>query len=146
MTDAVEFARAVGPASAGEARRLRHEAREWLAGLDLDDDTRDRVLAAVSEAVENAVEHAYPGGEAGSIELTLWCEPRAVNVAVTDHGAWAAETGTAGPAAPNSTAPRGRGIVLMHRSVDSVAIRHGVGGTTVALRQERPRGGPAPAS
>jgi hypothetical protein len=34
----------------------------------------------------------------------------------------------------------------MHRSVDSVAIRHGVGGTTVALRQERPRGGQAPAS
>jgi hypothetical protein len=25
----------------------------------------------------------------------------------------------------------------MHRSVDSVAIRHGAGGTTVALRQHR---------
>ncbi len=144
MTDAVEFARAMGPASAGEARRLRHEAREWLAGLDLDDETRDRVLTAVSEAVENAVEHAYPQGEAGSVELTLWCEPRAVNVAVTDHGAWAAENG--GPTAPHGGDARGRGIVLMHRSVDSVAIRHGSTGTTVALRQERPRGGQAPAA
>lgn len=140
MTDAVEFARAMGPASAGEARRLRHEAREWLAGLDLDEDTRERVLTAVSEAVENAVEHAYPGDDAGTVELTLWCEPRAVNVAVTDHGAW--PTGTVGDIATDTTSSRGRGIVLMHRSVDSVAIRHGDAGTTVALRQERPRGGP----
>ena len=41
------------------------------------------------------------------------------------------------PAGPGSHATRGRGIVLMHRSVDSVAIRHTAAGTTVALRQER---------
>src|ERR1700759_2165927 len=60
MTDTVQFARAMGPASALEAHRLRHEAQGWLAGLDMDDEARERVLTAVSEAVENAVEHAYP--------------------------------------------------------------------------------------
>ncbi|PVZ14211.1 ATP-binding protein [Actinomycetospora cinnamomea] len=134
MTDAVEFARAVHPARADEAARMRHEARDWLAGLELDQDARERVLIAVSEAVENAVEHAYPGDAEGTVELTLWCEADSVNVRVTDHGTWS--EGSA-PAAPGSHAARGRGFVLMQRSVDSVAIRHTRTGTTVALRQQR---------
>ncbi|GAA4862830.1 ATP-binding protein [Actinomycetospora straminea] len=140
MTDAVEFARAVHPARADESQRMRHEARDWLAGLDIDQDTRERVLIAVSEAVENAVEHAYPGGTDGTIELTLWCEADAVNVRVTDNGQW---SDAAAPATQGSHAPRGRGFVLMQRSVDSVAVRHTSRGTTVALRQQR---GPAAAA
>jgi anti-sigma regulatory factor (Ser/Thr protein kinase) len=134
MTDAVEFARVVHPARADEAQRMRHEARDWLAGLDLEQDARERVLVAVSEAVENACEHAYPADAEGTVELTLWSEADAVNVRVTDHGRWS--EGSV-PAAPGSHATRGRGFVLMHRSVDSVAIRHTAAGTTVALRQER---------
>src|SRR4051812_11127275 len=140
MTDAVEFARAVHPARADEAQRMRHEARDWLAGLDIDQDARDRVLTAVSEAVENACEHAYPQGAEGTVELTLWCEQDAVNVRVTDHGTW---TDAGEPAPPGSPAPRGRGFVLMQRSVDSVAVRHTRAGTTVALRQHRPGVEPA---
>ena len=141
MTDAVEFARVVHPARADEAARMRHEARDWLAGLELDQDARERVLIAVSEAVENAVEHAYPSDHAeGTVELTLWCEEDSVNVRVTDNGTWS-EGST--PAADGSHAVRGRGFVLMQRSVDSVAIRHTPTGTTVALRQQR---GTEPAS
>lgn len=134
MTDAVEFARAVHPARPDESQRMRHEAREWLAGLDIDQEARDRVLTAVSEAVENAVEHAYPEDAEGTVELTLWCEADAVNVRVTDQGRWSEGSE---PAAPGSHALRGRGFVLMHRSVDSVAVRHTSRGTTVALRQLR---------
>lgn len=134
MTDRMEFARAVRAARVGEATRLRGEVRGWLADLDIDEDTRERVLTAVSEAVDNAVEHAYPDDAEGTVELTLWVEPDAVNVSVVDHGAWH-EAST--PAAPGSHAPRGRGIVLMHRSVDSVSIRHTDDGTTVALRHHR---------
>ena len=134
MTDAVEFARAVHPARVDEAQRMRHEARDWLAGLDLDQEARERVLMAVAEAVENAVEHAYPQGAEGTVELTLWCEEDSVNVRVTDHGTW---SDASEPAAPGSDAPRGRGFVIMQRSVDSVAVRHTPGGTTVALRQHR---------
>jgi len=134
MADRMEFARAVRPARVGEATRLRGEVRGWLADLDLDADARERVLQAVSEAVDNAVEHAYPEGTEGTVELTLWSEADAVNVSVVDHGAW---HDGAEPAGPGSHASRGRGIVLMHRSVDHVAIRHTDDGTTVALRQQR---------
>jgi len=134
MTDAVEFARVVHPARADEAARMRHEARTWLAGLELDQDARERVLIAVSEAVENAIEHAYPSDAEGTVELTLWCEADSVNVRVTDHGTW---SGGSEPVADGSHAARGRGFVLMQRSVDSVAIRHTRSGTTVALRQHR---------
>lgn len=134
MTDAVEFARAVYPARPDESQRMRHEARDWLAGLDIDQEARERVLTAVSEAVENACEHAYPGEAEGIVELTLWCEADAVNVRVTDNGQWSE---AAAPASPGSHAARGRGFVLMHRSVDSVAVRHTAQGTTVALRQHR---------
>jgi serine/threonine-protein kinase RsbW len=134
MTDAVEFARAVHPASADEAQRMRHEARDWLAGLDIDQEARERVLTAVAEAVENACEHAYPQDAEGTVELTLWCEEDSVNVRVTDNGQWSEGSQ---PAADGSHARRGRGFVLMQRSVDSVAIRHTGKGTTVALRQHR---------
>lgn len=134
MTDRMEFARAVRPAHVGEATRLRGEVRGWLGELDADDDTRERVLTAVSEAVDNAVEHAYPDGTEGTVELTLWVEADAINVSVVDHGAW--HEG-APPAEPGSHASRGRGIVLMHQSVDSVAIRHTDDGTVVALRHHR---------
>lgn len=134
MTDAVEFARAVHPARPDESQRMRHEARDWLAALDIDPDVRERVLVAVSEAVENACEHAYPEDTEGLVELTLWCEKDAVNVRVTDHGRW---SDPAAPATPGSHAARGRGFVLMQRSVDSVAVRHTAQGTTVALRQHR---------
>lgn len=143
MTNRMEFARAEGPARPEEAQRLRHEAQRWLAGLDLSPDDRERVIAAVSEAVENAVEHAYAAraraGEDGAedddpatVELVAWAEADAINVRVVDHGHWlepdeGEETGEA-------PAKRGRGFVLMHRSVDSVAIRHTASGTTVALR------------
>lgn len=134
MTDRMEFARAVRPARVGEATRLRAEVRGWLADLDIDDEARERVLVAASEAVDNAVEHAYPEGAEGTVELTLWAEADAVNVSVVDHGAW---HDGAPPADPGSHAARGRGIVLMHRSVDSVAIRHTDDGTTVDLRLQR---------
>lgn len=134
MTDRMEFARAVRPARVGEATRLRGEVRSWLADLDVDDETRERVLIAASEAVDNAVEHAYPEGSDGTVELTLWSEADAINVSVVDHGAWH-DGGE--PAAPGSAARRGRGIVLMHRSVDSVSIRHTDDGTIVALRHHR---------
>lgn len=134
MTDRMEFARAVRPAHVGEATRLRGEVRGWLAQLEADDDTRERVLTAVSEAVDNAVEHAYPDGAEGTVELTLWVDADAINVSVVDHGAW--HEG-ASPAEPGSHAPRGRGFVLMHRSVDSVSIRHTDDGTVVALRHHR---------
>jgi serine/threonine-protein kinase RsbW len=134
MTDRMEFARAVRPAHVGEATRLRGEVRGWLSQLEADEDTRERVLAAVSEAVDNAVEHAYPDGAEGTVELTLWVEADAINVSVVDHGAW---HDGAPPAGPGSHATRGRGIVLMHHSVDSVAIRHTHDGTVVALRHHR---------
>ena len=47
--------------------------------------------------------------------------------------------GTAGHegSAVGTHGARGRGIVLMHRSVDSVAIRHDAAGTAVLLRHHR---------
>src|ERR1700742_5165921 len=127
MTDTVTFARAMGPASATEAHRLRHEARDWLAGLEMDDEGRDPVLAAVNEAVENAVEHAYPAGSDGVVEMTLWVESDSVNVQVCDHGRWMQQAD--GPTPPGIPAPRGRGIVLMQRSGARAASRPAAAGT-----------------
>lgn len=134
LSDVVEFARAVRPACAEEATRLRAEVRSWLGGLDIEQEARERVLTAVSEAVDNAVEHAYSPDVRGTVELTLWSEHDAINVSVVDHGAW--HDGTP-PAPPGSRARRGRGLVLMHRSVDSVSVRHGRDGTVVDLRHQR---------
>jgi serine/threonine-protein kinase RsbW len=145
---AVEFARVVRAAHPEQVGHLRHEARRWLTDLGLPEDEQESVLLAVNEAVENAVEHAYADEDEGVVELTLWAEPGVVNVAVVDHGRWrepgedesatVEEAPTGGEeSAVGTHGARGRGIVLMHRSVDSVAIRHDAAGTAVLLRHHR---------
>lgn len=47
---------------------------------------REKVALAVSEAVANAVAHAYVGKRAGRVRIRAWAENDAVRVAVVDQG------------------------------------------------------------
>ena len=69
------FDHQVWPASPHHIGAIRAAVYHWLAPLALEDDTRDDVVLAVSEAASNAVEHAYPPTVGGVVELTLWTEP-----------------------------------------------------------------------
>ncbi|MDX8037199.1 ATP-binding protein [Lentzea sp. BCCO 10_0856] len=123
------------PAEAHEVAPVRHQLREWLGDSELTEDEAVDLVLAVSEAVNNSVEHAYPGPAGGTIEVRARIgRYGAVHVDVTDHGQWRVP--------PPALTTRGRGLLLMRESVDEVEIDRTSSGTTVRLTRAR---APAPA-
>ncbi len=150
--DAVEFERVSYPARPEQVPTIRSDLRTWLGTSDVPDEVTASLVLAVSEAVENAIKHAYPHRQdsdpAPNVDLTMCVDDTEVLLTVADHGAWARPATTAlehdtaaGPAR------HGRGIILMNAHVDDVAIHHDSRGTTVLLgsrlHRDRTPSGPA---
>lgn len=88
------------PANPAVVARARRQIRGWLSGLGWPEQALADLEYAVSEAVSNAVEHAYrsePGSGvvevAGVMEVTAVVEElsdgtRRARVWVRDHGRW----------------------------------------------------------
>lgn len=123
------------PADPREVAPVRHQLREWLQDSGFTEDEAIDLVLAVSEAVNNSVEHAYPGPARGTVEVSARIgDDGAVHVDVTDHGQWRVP--------PPALTTRGRGLLLMRESVDEVEIDRSANGTTVRLTRARM---PAPA-
>jgi anti-sigma regulatory factor (Ser/Thr protein kinase) len=109
--------------------RTRQRLGGWLSELGWPNDPADDVVLAVSEAVSNALEHAYRGPDRGWIHITA--EPTdhrdgaRVVVRVTDHGQWRPAAG------PHPY--RGHGIKVMSELMDRLEFQRGPAGTTVTL-------------
>lgn len=84
------------------------------------------MLLAVGEAAANAVEHAYPDGAHGSVEVLLERDAGGVTGAVRDSGAWRPP-----PADPGF---RGRGLQILRALADDLDVRAEAGGTIVRFR------------
>jgi anti-sigma regulatory factor (Ser/Thr protein kinase) len=111
-------------------RPIRDEVHRWLAPLELGRNTHGDLVYAVSEAATNAVEHAYqPVTDESVVEVSFWTEPATVCIEIVDHGSW--KTPASGECG------RGRGIQMMHRLADSVAIHYDGRGTRVLLCHTR---------
>jgi serine/threonine-protein kinase RsbW len=107
---------------------LRKDLRGWLTTHAADEELTQAVLLACSEAVANAIEHGYRDDPFGQVEVVATVSPDAVEVRVTDHGAWR-------PEPPDGT--RGRGLGLIREAMDHLAVDHGDDGTTVTMRRSR---------
>jgi len=118
------------------ARTVRAHLRTWLSEIGADPDETSDVVHAVSEFVENAVEHGY--GTAAShepqeiiVEAALAGDGN-LYASVADYGTWkdyrAGEKG------------RGRGLAMAEALVSQAQITHRAGGTTASLvhRLSRP--------
>ena len=121
----------------------RHQLRRWLAGLSWPSGQLDDIVVAVSEAVTNAIEHAYFDQPPAVVDVRGGVEAtpggkRRVTIIVRDHGRWRP--------APTDDQHRHRGIPLMRACMDTVTIGQpddGRVGTWVVLRS---RAVPSPAS
>jgi len=105
----------------------------WLNRLDATADDADALHLAMVEVFTNAIEHAYPPDEPGTIELDASLEDDgSVACLVTDHGSWQ-------PPDP-ADADRGHGLMVAGHSVDKLLVSHSRSngmasrGTTVTLR------------
>jgi serine/threonine-protein kinase RsbW len=80
-TDRLELrARAV----AGAIPRIRHAVRDFAAAHEVHD--VDAVALAITEAVTNAVIHAYRCDEPGEVRVVACAEPSRFVVVVRDYG------------------------------------------------------------
>jgi serine/threonine-protein kinase RsbW len=120
------------PADAHQIAPLRRDLRGWLIANAIDEDSRNAVVLACSEAVANAIEHGYRGDGRGVIVVRASLVDAGVEVRVRDEGSW--RSGAGDPA-------RGRGLLLIRQVMDEVQVER-EHGTTVTMRR-RTRGGAA---
>ncbi|MGK5739859.1 SpoIIE family protein phosphatase [Micromonospora sp. URMC 103] len=114
------------PAEVASLRPLRAELDGWLASCAVPEAERYGVVLACSEAVANAIEHAYRGDPARRVHVSATIDGRAVELRVSDSGQWRT---------PRVSADRGRGMALMGRLMDDLVVDRGEG-TTVLMRRQ----------
>lgn len=113
------------PADATRLSGLRRGLEEWLVDIGAGEGDIASIEIAVLEAVTNSIEHAYPDG-AGTVRVEAHLDGRGrVCVTVVDEGTWRP--------APADPGRRGRGLMMMRGTMDTVEIEQGPGGTTLLL-------------
>jgi PAS domain S-box-containing protein len=124
------------PAVRDSLAPMREAFTGWLDSFSPVEDDRQSLEMAVSEAVTNAIEHAYPPGTTGPVRLAATVLPTGfLEVNVADRGRWQ-EPGTVGDG-------RGHGLLVVGQLADEMEVRHppqhaaepsGARGTTVTIR------------
>ena len=109
---------------------VRQRFRRWLGAMEWPERDGDDIVMAVSEAVCNAVEHAYPPDSDGEIRVAARKFDdaqggRRIVVAVEDDGRWRPF--------PPATRHRGHGLLMMHACMDVVDLCRDQPGTTVVM-------------
>ena len=142
-TVALDPLRVVVDAEPRALGRVRRAVDAWLEPLDLDPDDVDNLVLAVSEAVSNAVEHAYPQESATDAEPAVDARPVTIDAALGPDGVLAVTVTDRGRWRRPSVQPdnRGRGLQLMQMLVESVVVERDqpVSGTCVRLTQRLTR-------
>jgi anti-sigma regulatory factor (Ser/Thr protein kinase) len=121
----IAFALPARPLSVRTARRwLRAFAGEHGGDREL----QDRIATALSEAVANAVLHAYTELPPGAVHITADIEDGTLEIVVADDGGGMA-------ASPSDERAAGLGLNLVARSTDGFSIRErATGGTELWMR------------
>jgi anti-sigma regulatory factor (Ser/Thr protein kinase) len=122
----VEYVHHCWPADTLHLAEIRDAVRGWLEPMSLAEGEAADLVQAVDEAVANVVAHAYPPGEPGEVELTLWTESAALYVEIIDHGNWQPPAG--------QTTSETLGLTLMSGMVEAVLIHYDARGSRVLLR------------
>ena len=112
------------PAVAHAVTSARHELAAYAERMGINGERLDSVRLAVSEAVSNAVLHAYRG-EPGAIRLTAAVTAGMLRVTVADDGC--------GHRTPAQKAGLGLGFGLMATASDEFELADGHPGTHVHL-------------
>ena len=110
------------PADSGSLRVTRRRMHAWLALQGVGEQQRTDAVLAVSEACNNAIEHAYRE-RGGTIALCLEVVDGVLRMQVEDRGLWRLDG--------DRSIERGRGLPIMRGIMDSVEIERGSNGTRV---------------
>jgi len=118
------------PAEPASLPRIRHSAATALAEIGISDgEFVGGVALALSEAVGNAIQHAYPDA-AGRMEVSMLQDDHEIIVTVAD-------TGVGIDHAADSPG-LGVGLELIGRLTTTWTVRSGAGGTTITMHFASP--------
>lgn len=117
----------------GELRGIRAVVHRWAEQNALPPDTEMDLQLALGEAVSNGMEHAYPDGEPGTVDVELEIRPpdhaadgtAVVAVRVVDHGTWRPP--------PEQPGYRGRGLTLIEGLASGLRVVGTACGTQVSF-------------
>jgi serine phosphatase RsbU (regulator of sigma subunit)/PAS domain-containing protein/anti-sigma regulatory factor (Ser/Thr protein kinase) len=114
------------PAVPASVPRLRQELTEWIRRVGLDEERVHAVRLAVSEALTNAVVHAFLHSEPGTILLAAEPGTDVLEVRVTDDGSGMG---------PRPDSPGlGMGVPMIGKLCASVDLGQGADGTGTEVR------------
>ena len=116
------------PAVPESLRVIRRRLRAWLERVGFDAEGAAEVVLAVSEACNNAVEHAYNGHGPGGVTLSGSLIADVLHLEIADRGRWVVN---------EASDERGRGIHLMNGLMDRVEVDAGPRGTRILLERRR---------
>lgn len=119
------------PAEPAALSLIRDRLRQWLGSHQWPAAEVADLVLAVSEAASNVVEHAYPRGVSGDIEIDGFVTAvsggaRMVELTVRDRGRWRP--------IPDRPENRRRGISLMRAVVADLVVDGTERGTCVRMR------------
>ena len=112
--------------------RLAVVALATLAPLD--EELVDDLKLAVTEACTNTIQHAYPDGEPGRVELHYAVEDGLIRIVVEDSGVGRREA----PAGARGEREGGMGLSIIRSLVDELELEPGAdgSGTRVTLAKK----------
>jgi PAS domain S-box-containing protein len=113
------------PATADRLSDIRAQLTAWLHAAGTPEALTADIVLAGNEACTNSVEHAYRGGQAGTMRVEARVRRGEIEMRVVDFGTWKP---------PTEDMPfRGRGIPLMLAVSDRVDLQRSDTGTTVEM-------------
>jgi anti-anti-sigma factor len=130
--------RITADATALAAPTIRTRLRDWLCRVGAGDNDITAVVAAVSEFVDNAAQHAYPTETRDGIvvEATLGADGT-LRASVVDHGRW--KDRRVKRRVDGATPAGGRGLAMAEALVTQTSITPTCTGTTAALNHRLSR-------
>jgi anti-sigma regulatory factor (Ser/Thr protein kinase) len=112
------------PAEPESLAMIRGRVERWLAESGVGSEDQFAITVAANEACANSVVHAYGPHRGPTMSLVGKRSGSSITVEVKDTGRWRAPRGSGG-----------RGLDLMRRLMDDVAVEHDASGTTVRMRK-----------
>jgi anti-sigma regulatory factor (Ser/Thr protein kinase) len=112
---------------------VRHRVADWLTANGIGDPLADDIILVVNEACSNCVEHAYLGREPGRMRIEAEMHDDHLKFCVIDSGSWKVP--------PDDPGTRGRGLLLISKISDDVAVRGTDEGTSVEMTFRLPAAG-----
>lgn len=108
------------------ARAVRTRLRQWLAEIGATADDISDVVHAISEFVENSVEHGYATDVSdGVVVEAMLSGDGDLHISVIDRGRWKDHR--------EGEAGRGRGLAMAEALVSEAHVSHGPDGTTARV-------------